>query len=69
MDDLSGILLIYLIVVLVWLLVASFTLISILKRKDMMLPVKILWSAVVVIVPVVGLIIYLIYNYNKENRV
>lgn len=35
MDDLPDILFIYLIVVLIWLVVAGFTLISIIKRRDM----------------------------------
>ena len=68
MDDLSDILVIYLIVVLIWLVVASFTLISIIKKKEMLLPLKIFWCALIIAAPVLGLIIYLIYNYNKENR-
>jgi len=68
MDDLSDILLIYLIVVLIWLVVASFTLISIVKRKDMRLPIKILWCALIIAAPVIGLIIYLVYSYNRDMR-
>lgn len=69
MDDLSDILLIYLIVVLIWLVVASFTLISIMKRKDMAFILKIFWSAVIVLAPVLGLVAYLVYNYNRENKI
>lgn len=68
MDDLSDILLIYLIVVLIWLVVASFTLIGIVKRTDMKLPLKISWCLLIVIAPVLGLIIYLIYNHNRDMR-
>ena len=68
MDDLSGLLQVYLIVVLIWLIVASFTLISIVKRKDIPALNKICWCMLIVLAPVVGLIIYLVYNYNRENK-
>jgi hypothetical protein len=69
MDDLSNVLIIYLGVVLIWLVVAIFALMSILKRKDMTMPLKVVWCAVIVFAPLIGLVIYLIYNYNKEKQV
>lgn len=69
MDDLSNVVIIYLLLVLVWLIVAVFLLISILKRKDMKTPMKIFWCVVIVMAPIVGLVIYLVYNYNRERQV
>jgi len=69
MDDLSTVLNIYLMVVLVWLIVAAFSLISVIKRKDFKIATKILWCAVIILTPVLGLVIYLVYNYQKEKQV
>ncbi len=69
MGDLSNMFFIYLIVVFVWLVVASFTLVSIVKKNQMGLPVKVFWFAFIVAAPVLGLMIYLIYHYYMENRV
>lgn len=69
MDELSNLLIIYLLIVLIWLVVAVFALISIVKRQDMRMPLKIFWCTVIVIAPIVGLVIYLVYSYSKEKRV
>ena len=69
MDDLSNVLFIYLLVVLIWLIVAVVALMSIIKRKDMAILLKIFWCAIIVLAPVVGLVIYLVYKYNEEKRV
>jgi hypothetical protein len=68
-DDLSKVLFIYLLVILIWLVVAIFALISIVKRTDITMPMKIFWCIVIVMAPVLGLVIYLVYNHHQEKRV
>jgi hypothetical protein len=67
MDELSDILFIYLIVVLVWLVIASFTLISIARQPKMNVLLKIFWCAIIITAPVLGLVIYLAYKHNRQE--
>lgn len=68
MNSLSSTLLnTFLILIILWFIILVIAIISLAKRKDMLMPVKIFWSAVLFIAPVVGLIFYLLYG-TRRNR-
>lgn len=69
MDELSNALLLYLAVMLIWLIVASFPLVQIIRSPDTSLAARIFWSALVIIAPVIGLVIYLVYRHQRDRRV
>lgn len=58
----------YLILVALWLITLVIVLITLFKRKDIFLPVKIIWAAVIFIAPVIGLIFYLIAGLPKRKK-
>jgi hypothetical protein len=43
-------------------------LVTLFKRKETVLPVKIFWAAIIFIAPVIGLIFYLIYGLPKRKK-
>ena len=57
---------VFLMVLLVWVVVLTVVLITLSKRKDVALPIKLFWSAVIVFAPFAGLLVYLIYG--PKNR-
>ncbi|HUS02021.1 MAG TPA: PLDc N-terminal domain-containing protein [Chitinophagaceae bacterium] len=58
----------YLILVGMWLLTLIIVLITLFKRKDIMLPVKIFWAVIIFIAPVIGLVFYLIKGLPKQKK-
>ncbi|MDB5222257.1 MAG: hypothetical protein JWN83_924 [Chitinophagaceae bacterium] len=58
----------YLILVAIWLVTIIIVAITLFKRKDIPLPVKILWAAIIFIAPVIGLIFYLILGLPKRKK-
>lgn len=63
----STLLNIFIVLILVWLVVLVFSIISLTRRKDMIVPVKVFWGAVLFMAPVVGLIFYLIYGTRRNK--
>ena len=67
----------YLAIVIIWLLTFVVVLITLAKRKDMIIPIKIFWGFIIFIAPVIGLIFYLVYGLKgkktllptKENNI
>ena len=64
----STLLNIFVILFLVWLVVLIIAVYTLFRRRDILLPVKAFWAAVLFFAPVVGLIFYLIYGAKKNNR-
>jgi hypothetical protein len=67
-DFLSGALSFFLILGAAWLIVLVVVLITLYKRRDMELPVKIFWGLVIFFAPLIGLILYLIFGAGKRKR-
>lgn len=63
----STLLNIIIILAIVWLLVLIISLLTLSLRKDMLMPVKAFWAAIIIIAPIAGLIVYLIYG-TRRNR-
>jgi len=57
---------IFIIVLLVWVVVLAVVLISLSRRKDILMPVRLFWSAVIVFAPFAGLLVYFIYGPKKR---
>lgn len=58
----------YLILVGLWLLTIIIVFVTLFKRKDIPLPVKIFWAIIIFIAPVIGLIVYLIVGLQKRKK-
>ena len=58
----------YLILVGLWLITLIIVLITLFKRKDILLPVKIFWAVIIFIAPVIGLVIYLLKGLPKRKK-
>lgn len=58
----------YLILVGLWLITIIIVLVTLFKRKDTVLPVKIFWTAIIFIAPVIGLIFYLVLGLPKRKK-
>ena len=58
----------YLILVGLWLITIIIVLVTLFKRKDILLPVKIFWAVVIFIAPVIGLVLYLIKGLPKRKK-
>jgi hypothetical protein len=56
----------FLVIVIIWFVVLIISLFTLSRRRDITIPVKIFWSAVIFFAPVAGLIFYLIYGYGKK---
>ncbi len=58
----------YLILVGLWLITVIIVLVTLFKRNDIIIPVKIFWAAIIFIAPVIGLIFYLILGLPKRKK-
>ena len=58
----------YLILVGLWLITVIIVLITLFKRNDILVPVKIFWAAIIFIAPVIGLIFYLLFGLSKRKK-
>ena len=58
----------YLILVGLWLITLIIVLVTLFKRKDILLPAKIFWAIIIFIAPVIGLIIYLLTGLPKRKK-
>jgi hypothetical protein len=67
--DLSSLVTIYFIVAGAWLLTVIFTLIYIHRRKDFSKVVKLLWTLIIILAPLLGLIAYFIWATGKRSDV
>jgi hypothetical protein len=67
--DLSSLVTIYFIVAGACLLTVIFTLIYIHRRKDFSKVVKLLWTFIIILAPILGLIAYFIWATGKESDV
>jgi hypothetical protein len=56
----------FFILVMIWFVILIISLFTLSRRRDISIPVKIFWSAVIFFAPVAGLIFYLIYGYRKK---
>ena len=68
LDIISALLKGYLAVILIWLITLIIVIITLVKRKDMFLPVKIVWGIILFIAPVIGLIFYLIFGLRGKKK-
>jgi hypothetical protein len=50
----------------IWLIVLVISLLSLWKSRDMLLPFRLFWMAVILFAPVVGLIFYLLFGIKKR---
>lgn len=64
----STLLNVFLILLFVWFIVLVISLITLLKRTDILFPIKIFWAAIIFFAPVVGLIFYLLSGAKKNKR-
>ncbi len=51
----------------VWLLVLIIALVSLWKRHDTIMPVRIFWMLVIFVAPVIGLVFYLVFGTKKRT--
>ena len=58
----------YLILVALWLLTIIIVFVTLFKRKDILMPVKIVWAIIIFVAPVIGLIVYLIVGLQKRKK-
>lgn len=58
----------YLIIVGLWLLTIIIVFVTLFKRKDIPMPVKIVWAIIIFVAPVIGLIVYLIVGLQKRKK-
>ena len=59
---------IVLIAILVWLVALIAAIVTLSKRHDVPVPVKVFWAAVIFFAPLVGLILYLAFSFKKNDR-
>ncbi len=52
--------------ILIWLIVLATSILGLVKRKDISLPVKIFWALVISVAPVIGLIIYVLVGRRSR---
>ena len=58
----------YLILVGLWLLTIIIVFVTLFKRNDIPMPVKIFWALIIFVAPVIGLILYLIVGLQKRKK-
>lgn len=51
-----------------WFIILIIAIVTISRRRDMAVPVKIFWAAVIFFAPVVGLILYFVFGFRKSDR-
>jgi len=56
----------FFIIIVTWFIVLVISVFTLSRRRDISIPAKIFWSAIIFLAPVVGLIFYLIYGYRKR---
>lgn len=66
-DISSALTIIILTAIIIWFIVLVISLITLLKRSDLLFPVKIFWAAVIFFAPVVGLLIYLMAGPKRKR--
>jgi hypothetical protein len=49
----------------VWILVWLYVAVSIIRRRDLGIPAKLLWIVFILVVPLVGLFIYFLWNASR----
>lgn len=57
----------YLILVTLWLLTIIIVFVTLFKREDIPMSVKIFWAIIIFVAPVIGLIVYLIVGLQKKK--
>jgi hypothetical protein len=55
--------------VIVWLLIWMVALVEVIRRKDLTTASKVVWALVVLLLPVVGLIVYLVARPPEAERI
>lgn len=68
LDFVSTTLAVWLGVTIIWLITLVVSIIGLINRKDILLPVKVLWGFLIFVAPFLGLILYLIYGGSKPNN-
>lgn len=68
LDFFSALLSGYLILVALWLLTIIIVFVTLFKRKDIAMPIKIFWAIIIFVAPVIGLIVYLIVGLQKRKK-
>jgi hypothetical protein len=68
LDFFSALLSGYLILVGLWVITVAIVLVTLFKRKDIVLPVKLFWGFLILIAPVIGLILYLVVGLPKRKK-
>lgn len=58
----------YFILVALWLLTIIIVFVTLFKRKDIPVPLKIFWAIIIFVAPVIGLIVYLIVGLQKRKK-
>jgi hypothetical protein len=58
----------YLALVIIWLLTLIIVLVTLFRRRDILLPVKLFWAVIIFIAPLIGLIFYLIFGLPKRKK-
>jgi len=56
------------VVIIIWFIIFVVCLVLLSRRKDITIPEKIFWAIVIFFAPVVGLIFYLVFGFNKRRR-
>jgi ABC-type transport system involved in multi-copper enzyme maturation permease subunit len=68
LDFFSALLSGYLILAGIWFITIIIVLVTLFKRKDILLPVKVFWAVIIFIAPVIGLILYLVLGLPKRKK-
>jgi hypothetical protein len=55
------------VVVIIWFIIFVVSLITLSRRKDISVPEKIFWAAIIFFAPVVGLLFYVIFGFKKRR--
>jgi hypothetical protein len=58
----------YLALVIIWVVTIIIVLVTLFRRKDILLPVKIFWAVIIFIAPVLGLLFYLVLGLPKRKK-
>lgn len=55
------------VLIVIWLIVFIICLLSVSRRTDIGLPVKLFWAAIIFLAPVIGLVFYIIFGFPKNK--
>jgi hypothetical protein len=58
----------YLALVIIWLVTLLIVLVTLFKRRDILLRVKLFWAVIIFVAPLIGLIFYLIFGLPKRKK-